>query len=287
MTREIVRKPAAGGMMLVFVITLFAISLAVLIGADSNASPVPIVLGVVGMFLSGLLSIGFFIVQPNTATVLVFFGTYVGSAKDNGFWWVNPFTQRRRLSLRMRNLNGDRLKVNDKAGNPIEIAAVVVWKVDNTAEASFDVDNYEDYVQTQSESAVRHLATSYPYDSNDDEPSLRGDIETVSRELEKELAERLGQAGVKVIEARLSHLAYSPEIAGAMLQRQQAAAIIAARAMIVEGAVGMVEDAIAQLSRNRVIELDEERKANMVSNLLVVLCGNHDARPVVNAGSLY
>jgi len=177
--------------------------------------------------------------------------------------------------------------VNDKAGNPIEIAAVVVWKVDNTAEASFDVDNYEDYVQTQSESAVRHLATSYPYDSNDDEPSLRGDIETVSRELEKELAERLGQAGVKVIEARLSHLAYSPEIAGAMLQRQQAAAIIAARAMIVEGAVGMVEDAIAQLSRNRVIELDEERKANMVSNLLVVLCGNHDARPVVNAGSLY
>jgi len=239
------------------------------------------------MFLSGLLSIGFFIVQPNTATVLVFFGTYVGSAKDNGFWWVNPFTQRRRLSLRMRNLNGDRLKVNDKAGNPIEIAAVVVWKVDNTAEASFDVDNYEDYVQTQSESAVRHLATSYPYDSNDDEPSLRGDIETVSRELEKELAERLGQAGVKVIEARLSHLAYSPEIAGAMLQRQQAAAIIAARAMIVEGAVGMVEDAIAQLSRNRVIELDEERKANMVSNLLVVLCGNHDARPVVNAGSLY
>jgi regulator of protease activity HflC (stomatin/prohibitin superfamily) len=187
----------------------------------------------------------------------------------------------------MRNLNGDRLKVNDKAGNPIEIAAVLVWKVDNTAEASFDVDNYEDYVTTQSESALRHLATTYQYDSNDGTPSLRGDIETVSEQLERELGERLGQAGVKVIEARLSHLAYSPEIAGAMLQRQQAAAIIAARAMIVEGAVGMVEDALAQLSRNHVLELDEERKANMVSNLLVVLCGNHDARPVVNAGSLY
>jgi regulator of protease activity HflC (stomatin/prohibitin superfamily) len=287
MSREVVRKPAAGGLMLVLIIALFLLSLALLIGGAMQDELLPAILGVVGIVLGSVLCIGFFVVQPNTAAVLIFFGKYVGSVKENGFWWVNPFTMRRKISLRMRNLNGDRLKVNDKAGNPIEIAAVLVWKVDNTAEASFDVDNYEDYVTTQSESALRHLATTYQYDSNDGTPSLRGDIETISEQLERELGERLGQAGVKVIEARLSHLAYAPEIAGAMLQRQQAAAIIAARAMIVEGAVGMVEDALAQLSRNHVLELDEERKANMVSNLLVVLCGNHDARPVVNAGSLY
>jgi regulator of protease activity HflC (stomatin/prohibitin superfamily) len=221
--------------------------------------------------------------------VLVFFGKYTGSVKKNGFYWVNPFTVRRRISLRARNLNGDKLKVNDRAGNPIEIAAVVVWEVRNTAEALFDVDDYAGYVTTQSESAVRHLATSYRYDTGDasDEPSLRGDIDTVSEQLEHELAERLGRAGVKVIEARLSHLAYAPEIAGAMLQRQQADAIIAARAKIVDGAVGMVEDALRHLSERGVVDLDDERKANMVSNLLVVLCGHQDAQPVLNAGSLY
>jgi hypothetical protein len=207
--------------------------------------------------------------------------------KTNGFWWVNPFTVRKRISLRARNLNGQRLKVNDKMGNPIEIAAVVVWEVNNTAEALFDVDAYEEYVTVQSESAVRHLAQSYPYDSEDHESSLRGDIETVSHVLEKELQERLGRAGVRVIEARLSHLAYAPEIAGAMLQRQQAAAIIAARARIVEGAVGMVESALHRLAEKRVVELDDERKAQMVSNLLVVLCGQHEPHPIVNAGTLY
>jgi len=287
MTREIARSPAAGGMMLMLVIALFGLSLVLLIGGASGRMMLPVGLGIVGLLLVTFLSIGFFIVQPNQAAVLIFFGRYVGSVKKNGFWWVNPFTVRRKISLRARNLNGDKLKVNDRAGNPIEIAAVVVWEGGNTAQASFDVDDYEEYVKTQSESAVRHLATSYPYDSEGSEPSLRGDIDTVSTQLEKELAERLGRAGVRVTEARLSHLAYAQEIAGAMLQRQQADAIIAARAKIVEGAVGMVEGALEHLSRKKLVDLDDERRANMVSNLMVVLCGNHDARPVLNAGTLY
>jgi regulator of protease activity HflC (stomatin/prohibitin superfamily) len=275
-------------MMLILILALFALSLFMLIGGAADGALGPILLGVAGIVISVVLSIGFFIVNPNEAAVLVFFGRYTGSVKRNGFFWVNPFTVKTKISLRARNLNGEKLKVNDQAGNPIEIAAVVVWEVESTAQARFDVDDYEEYVQTQSESAVRHLATSYPYDSREDgEPSLRGDIEGVSEQLEKELGDRLGRAGVRVIEARLSHLAYAPEIAGAMLQRQQADAIIAARAKIVEGAVGMVEHALEDLSRHEVVQLDEERKATMVSNLLVVLCSHQEAQPVVNAGSLF
>jgi regulator of protease activity HflC (stomatin/prohibitin superfamily) len=287
MTREKRRRPASGGLMLMLTIAIFILSVFLVIGGAMGSNAGIIILGILGALGFGLLCVGFFVVQPNQAAVLTFFGRYTGSVKDNGFWWVNPFTIKKKISLRARNLNGEKLKVNDKAGNPIEIAAVVVWEVDNTAEAMFDVDDYEGYVETQSESAVRHLATSYPYDSDGSEPSLRGDIDTVSEQLERELADRLGRAGVKVTEARLSHLAYSPEIAGAMLQRQQADAIIAARAKIVEGAVGMVEGALTHLAERNLVELDPERQASMVSNLLVVLCGNQDAQPVVNAGSLY
>ena len=289
MTKEMTRKPANGGMVVVLDLVLFSCALALIISGAQAAMGAPVIVGVLLMLLSMFIAFGFFIVPPNQAAVLVFFGKYVGSVKNNGFFWVNPFTLRKKISLRARNLNGDRLKVNDRAGNPIEIAAVLVWEVDNTAEAMFDVDDYEGYVTTQSESALRHLATSYPYDvaEHSDEPSLRGDIDTVSVQLEKELGERLARAGVRVIEARLSHLAYAQEIAGAMLQRQQADAIIAARAKIVEGAVGMVEDALRHLAERGVVDLDAERKANMVSNLLVVLCGQHDAQPILNTGSLY
>ena len=287
MTRENVREPASGGLMLLLIIALFGFSIAILIGgADRDAAPI-ILSGAFGIVLSIFLSKGLFITQPNQAAVLTFFGRYSGSVKKNGFWWVNPFTLRKRISLRARNLNGQRLKVNDRTGNPIEIAAVVVWEVDNTAQAIFDVDVFEDYVTVQSESAVRHLASVYPYDSEDHEPSLRGDIENISHVLEKELQERLSRAGVHVVEARLSHLAYAPEIAGAMLQRQQAAAIISARARIVDGAVGMVEAALQRLGERKIVELDDERKAQMVSNLLVVLCAQHEAQPVLNAGTLY
>ncbi|MDX9753455.1 MAG: SPFH domain-containing protein [bacterium] len=245
-----------------------------------------------GLFLipvTLLVMIGFYIIQPNQAAALVLFGDYKGTVKENGFMWRNPFCSVRTISLRARNLNGERLKVNDKRGNPIEIAAVVVWKVENTVEALFEVDNYEEYVDTQSEAAIRHLAGQYPYDSaeSEDEISLRQGTEEVNEELKKELQERLGRAGVVVIEARISHLAYAPEIAGAMLRRQQAEAIIAARKKIVEGAVSMVEMALNELSEKKVVELDEERKAAMVSNLLVVLCGEESAHPIVNAGTLY
>jgi len=287
MTRESVRKPAPGGAVLMLDVVLFAIALFLVIGG-ARADHAPTVLAGVFLLLLGVfLAAGLFIVQPNQAAVLVFFGKYTGSVKKNGFWWVNPFTVRKKISLRARNLNGDRLKVNDKAGNPIEIATVVVWVVDNTFEAVFDVDDYEGYVTTQSESAVRHLATKYPYDSEDDTLSLRGDIDTVSGKLEEELSERLGRAGVRVVEARLSHLAYAQEIAGAMLRRQQADAIIAARFKIVEGAVGMVENALNALGSRGIVDLDDERRAAMVSNLMVVLCGQEEAHPIINAGSLY
>ncbi|MFN8178438.1 MAG: SPFH domain-containing protein [bacterium] len=289
MTREAVRTPAQGAMMLLLVLALFAFSFSVVVSGARHQLPGPVLLGALGLMLAVFLCSGFFIVQPNQAAVLVFFGRYVGSVKTNGFFWVNPFTVRKKISLRARNLNGQKLKVNDRAGNPIEIATVLVWQVENTAQAQFDVDDYEGYVTTQSESALRHLAQSYRYDTSDDatEPSLRGALDVVSAQLEKELSERLSRAGVKVMEARLSHLAYAPEIAHAMLQRQQADAIIAARAKIVEGAVSMVEDALKRLSERHVVELDEERRANMVSNLLVVLCSHADAQPVVNAGTLY
>ncbi|TFF35503.1 SPFH domain-containing protein [Mucilaginibacter psychrotolerans] len=235
--------------------------------------------------LSGLI-----IVNPNESRVLILFGNYLGTVKSGGFFWVNPFTVKKKVSLRAFNLNGQQLKVNDSVGNPIEIAAVIVWQVKETAKAVFAVENYLQYVNIQSEAAVRHLANSYPYDHIEDETAsitLRGGAEEVSHMLEKELNDRLDRAGIEVIEARISHLAYAPEIAQAMLQRQQASAIIAARRLIVEGAVGMVEMALNKMAEKNIVELDEERKAAMVSNLLVVLCGERAVSPVVNTGTLY
>lgn len=234
-----------------------------------------------------ILWFGFFTLEPNTAAVLLLFGEYKGTAHRQGFHWANPFYHRIKVSLRARNLNGEKLKVNDQRGNPIEIAAVIVWRVKDTARAVFDVDDYVHYVSIQSESAVRHLASSYPYDSHQEELSLRGSMDEVSRALQTELEERLSKAGVIVDEARLAHLAYAPEIAGAMLRRQQAEAIVAARTRIVEGAVGMVQMALEHIERDKIVDLDAERKAAMISNLLVVLCGEQAAQPVVNAGTLY
>jgi regulator of protease activity HflC (stomatin/prohibitin superfamily) len=233
---------------------------------------------------------GLIIVNPNESKVLTLFGHYVGTVKSDGFFWVNPFTMKTKLSLRARNLNGQQLKVNDKMGNPIEIAAVIVWQVNETAKATFAVENYLQYVNIQSEAAVRHLANSFAYDHMEDESAeitLKDGAEKVSILLEQELNERLSRAGIDVIEARISHLAYAQEIASAMLQRQQATAVIAARRLIVEGAVGMVEMALEKLSQKGIVELDEERKAAMVSNLLVVLCGDRHVQPVVNTGTLY
>jgi regulator of protease activity HflC (stomatin/prohibitin superfamily) len=222
------------------------------------------------------------------AAVLVLFGKYTGTVKTEGFHWANPFLVSFRLSLRARNLNNERIKVNDSRGNPIEIAAVIVWRVVNTAQALFDVDEFVHYVTIQSESALRHLASGYPYDTTEEgQLSLRGSMDEVSASLTKELQDRVGKAGVKIEEARLSHLAYAPEIASAMLQRQQAEAIVAARTRIVDGAVGMVELALARLDQSSQVRLDDDRKAAMVSNLLVVLCGDRAAQPVVNTGTLY
>jgi regulator of protease activity HflC (stomatin/prohibitin superfamily) len=231
---------------------------------------------------------GLTVVNPNEAKVVQLFGMYKGSIKQQGLRWVNPLTRRRRISLRVRNFESSKMKVNDHDGNPIEIAAIVVWQVVETAEAMFQVDDYEHFVHVQSESAVRILATTYPYDAHTEgQMSLRISAVEISHRLREEIQERLAKAGVEVIEARISHLAYAPEIASAMLRRQQASAIIAARQKIVEGAVGMVEMALEMLSAKQVVKLDEERKATMVSNLLVVLCSDRDAQPVVNAGTLY
>ena len=231
---------------------------------------------------------GLTVVNPNTARVVLLFGRYKGTIKTPGLRWVNPLTVRRFVSLKVRNFESSKLKVNDHIGNPIEIAAIIVWRVVETAEAMFEVNDYEHFVHVQSESAVRNLATTFPYDTHEEgELSLRGSATEVSHRLGQEIQDRLATAGVQVIEARISHLAYAPEIANAMLRRQQATAIISARQKIVEGAVGMVEMALEQLSAKRVVALDEERKATMVSNLLVVLCGDRDAQPVVNTGTLY
>ena len=231
---------------------------------------------------------GLMIVNPNEAKVLVLFGKYSGSVKKQGWHWVNPFLTKTRISARVRNFETGKLKVNDKDGNPIEIAAVVVWKVTDTAEASFEVDDYVNFVHVQSESALRNLAVHYTYDCHEEEViSLRGSTDQVALRLRGEIQERLECAGIEVIEARISHLAYAPEIAEAMLRRQQAGAIIAARQKIVEGAVGMVEMALDELHKGGIVELDEERKASMVSNLLVVLCSEHAAQPVLNTGTLY
>jgi regulator of protease activity HflC (stomatin/prohibitin superfamily) len=234
------------------------------------------------------LLLGLFVVNPNEAKVLQFFGRYSGTVKQPGLRWANPLYTKKRISQRIRNFESSHLKVNDNEGNPIEIAAVVVWRVVDTAEAVFEVDDYNNYVKVQTEAALRNLATSYTYDAHDDaQISLRGHTAAVAEHLKREIQDRLNRAGVEVIEARISHLAYAQEIAQAMLQRQQAGAIIAARQRIVEGAVGMVEMALEMLSRRDIVTLDNERKAAMVSNLLVVLCGDRSTQPVINAGTIY
>lgn len=236
---------------------------------------------------SGLSWAGFFVVEPYGSKVLLLFGRYKGTVKESGFHWANPFFSKRSLSLRVRTLNGERIKVNDLTGNPVEIAAVIVWQVVDTFKASFEVDNYEQYVAVQTETSLRHSASSYPYDAEDETTSLRRNTTEVSEHLQQEVQEQLSRAGLKVLQARLSHLAYASEIAGAMLRRQQAAAIIAARQRIVEGACGMVEMALDRLEKTDTLKLDEERRASMVTNLMVVLCSEHAAQPVVNTGTLY
>ena len=285
MNRERLRSGAHGGLAFVF---FFGGILASGLGAfASGFSPLSLFFVFAGLVCLVCLT-GLFSVAPNEAVVLQLFGSYAGTVKETGLRWANPFLAKRRVSQRIRNFESAHLKVNDKDGNPIEIAAVVVWKVVDTAEAVFEVDNYENYVKVQSEAAVRNLATRYPYDAHDDENvSLRGNTAAVAGDLKGEIHERLAKAGVEVVEARISHLAYAAEIAAAMLRRQQAGAVIAARTRIVEGAVGMVDLALEHLAKSSLVKLDEERKAAMVSNLLVVLCSEHDVQPVVNAGTLY
>jgi len=288
MIREHVKSAMNGSVMLL--VGLAGIGASVWLFVHSVKPPfVPgILVAIFGVFASFVFLGGLKVVNPNEARVLQLFGSYSGTIKAAGLRWVNPLMTTRRVSLRVRNFESSRLKVNDLEGNPIEIASVVVWRVVDTAEALFEVDDYNNYVHVQSEAALRNLATSYPYDTHDDQhTSLRGHTTSVADHLKREIQDRLAKAGVEVLEARISHLAYAPEIAAAMLQRQQAGAIIAARQRIVEGAVGMVEMALDSLSKRGVVHLDEERKAAMVSNLLVVLCGEKAAQPIVNAGTIY
>lgn len=294
MVSEILKPQKSGWIFLFTLIFSFLADIALLVYSiiltdDGYTGAVwGIIASIILLIIIIILLCGFFIVEPNEAVVLLLFGKYKGTEKNAGFKWANPFFTKKKISLRSRNFNSDKLKVNDKKGNPIEISAVVVWKVKDTAQAVFDVENYAEYVHVQSESAVRHLATSYPYDSSEgEEVSLRSSIDEVSEALAKEIHERVKAAGVNVEEARINHLAYAPEIAQAMLQRQQAEAIIAARQKIVEGAVSMVEMALDKLKEQGVVELDEERKAVMVSNLMVVLCSDKATQPIINTGTLY
>jgi len=281
--------PASSGLPILLVLLALMVASAFALVKQAQSGNTPGVVGAALVFtLAAFLLGGLFIVNPNEAKALVLFGTYKGTVSKDGFWFANPFMSKKPISLRVRNFETQKLKVNDNHSNPIEIGAIVVWKVVDSAEALFEVDDYQTYVAVQSESALRAVATQYPYDSHAaGEQSLSTHTSEVSLALEAALVERLLKAGVEVIEARISHLAYSPEIAAAMLQRQQASAIIAARQKIVEGAVGMVETALEMLSSKSIVTLDEERKAAMVSNLLVVLCSDHATQPVVNAGSLY
>lgn len=276
---------------------MLAIGLALIallpIAAVSGALRTPLLLiGLVLTAVSGIVVlVGLYMLQPNEAAVLTLFGEYTGTDRADGLRWANPLAVKRKISRRARNLNGPTLKVNDKRGNPVEIGAVVVWRVTETAQAVFDVDDYETYVKVQAEAAVRHLASMYAYDDGEDlgpgEHTLRGGMDEVAAALRAELQERFADAGVEVVDAKLSHLAYAPEIAQVMLRRQQAEAIVSARHKIVQGAVGMVEAALTGLSERQIVNLDDERKAAMVSNLLVVLCSDHDTQPIVNAGTLY
>ncbi len=283
MKTEKVFKSISGYLVLMVVILLFLLPLLAIVNIRFLML---IPLAIFGVFLS----IGFLVVNPNESSVLVLFGAYKGTIKENGFWWVNPFFVKKRLSLRARNLDSEPIKVNDKLGNPIMIGVVLVWRVKDTFKAAFEVDDYSHFVEIQSEAAVRKLAGHFPYDNFEAEKAeitLRGGGEEVNHILEEEITERLTIAGVEVVEARINYIAYAQEIAGAMLKRQQATAIVAARTRIVEGAVGMVEMALVELSKKKIIELDEDRKAAMVSNLMVVLTGDKDVSPVVNTGTLY
>ena len=288
MIREKVIRPLPGLPTVLVAFAILGLNGWRFLTAAQHDNPRGLLLGVLVFVLLLIALGGFMVVQPNEAKVLTLFGKYSGTVKEGGFWWVNPFTRKVRISLRTRNFETAKLKVNDAHGNPIEIGAIVVWRVIDTAEAMFEVDDYEHYVKVQSESAVRGLASSYPYDAhNTGEPALSSHATEVAANLMAQVQERLGKAGVLVIEARISHLAYAQEIAHAMLQRQQAGAIIAARYKIVEGAVGMVENALELLAQKNILHLDDERKAAMVSNLLVVLCGERGTQPVVNTGTLY
>jgi regulator of protease activity HflC (stomatin/prohibitin superfamily) len=288
MIKEIQRKCASGYWALVVLPLLLIGNGWWLVNSIIGESATGVVLSILVAIALLICLAGFFMVHPNEAKVLTLFGTYVGSARETGLRWANPFYAKRSVSLRVRNFDCDTLKVNDSSGNPIEIAAVVVWKVVDSAEAVFEVDDYISFVEIQSEAALRNLATSYPYESHsDDQIALRSDQQEVAEQLKIEVQDRLEKAGVEVIEARISHLAYAQEIASAMLKRQQAQAIVAARRTIVDGAVGMVKMALDELKDQEIIDLDEERKAAMISNLLVVLCGEENAQPVLNTSSLY
>lgn len=284
MLKEKLIRPISG-----FLILIAILALLIVIPYIFIKEPVSIFVNIPLIAILILLLPGFKIVYPNEAIALIFFGKYVGTIKENGFFWTNPFYMGKKLTLRARNLNGDKLKVNDGVGNPIEIATVLVWQVEDTFKALFEVDNYVNYVRVQSEAAVRVLANKYPYDQFEDihaDLTLLSGAEKVNEELEKALHDRLEMAGIKIIEARISHLAYAQEIAGAMLQRQQAIAIVAARQKIVEGAVGMVDLALTKLQEGKIVDFDDHSKAAMVSNLMVVLCSDRSAHPVINAGTL-
>ncbi len=285
-SKELHLKPSTGWGMLF----LWFVGLAGTITWFALAPPLMKPFGILAVITLAIMLSGFIVVNPNLSRVLVLFGKYKGTVRDDGFYFVNPFMAKSKVSLRSHNLDGTVLKVNDLLGNPIEISAVVVWRVADTARAAFDVEDYVQYVKVQSEAAVRSVASSHPYDDAQHEgvkTTLRGSTDEVTEELKLRLSQRLSEAGIEVVEARINHLAYAPEIASAMLQRQQAGAIIAARHMIVAGAVGMVEDALKQIQKDGLVRLDDERKATLVGNLLVVLCGQASPQPVINAGSLY
>ena len=287
---EKIKTPMSGFLALLISILLFIAAIYFFVNAAEDERTDFLWYGSLSLAASIFLGLGIIVVNPNHSRVLIFFGKYVGTVKENGLLFVNPFFKKQKISLRAENLESSRLKVNDKMGNPIEIAAVIVWQVKDTYNAAFEVEDYVHYVKIQSEAAVRHLATSFPYDHMEDEHAtitLRDGGEKVNELLEEELNERLAPAGIIIKEARISHLAYASEIAHAMLQRQQATAIVAARFKIVEGAVGMVELALEMLSKKQIVQLDEEKKAAMVSNLMVVLCGEKGTTPIVNTGTLY
>ncbi len=286
--RELPTTAASGWLFLIIALALIVLGVVAIINGVRGESVALAAAGIVLLIAAVVTTGGFFTLQPNESAVLTLFGAYRGTTRQNGFLWTNPFYRKQKVSLRIRNLNGEKLKVNDKRGNPVEIAVVIVWRIQDTAQAVFDVDSYETFIRIQSESCVRHIASSYYYDDAEpNELTLRGGGVGVAAALAKELQERLDRAGIGIEEARLAHLAYAPEIAQTMLRRQQAEAVIAARQKIVYGAVGMVEMALRELSDKGVVKLDEERKAAMVSNLLVVLCSESQAQPVLNAGTLY